>query len=464
MSTPQGDEPKPGDEEGKARRNAVAAREVALGAREHSMDARESAATRRELSLLEREEITRLREDAARAREEAREAVVARDELLAQMREANEQLVLATLRAQTLADEADAARLEISASEERFRSLVTASAAVVWQADAEGRVRVDPVGWHAFTGLPVEEVSPGPHGWPEAILQQIHPIDREPLRAAWVRAAATGEPFTHQHRVQLKDGQYVWVASRAVPIRREGAVSEWIGMMTDISARVRVEEAREQFIAILGHDLRNPLLAISMGVSLLRRSELPGRATEVVARIGISAKRIDEMVHDLLDFARGRLGGGIPVVPRPCDVGLICSQQVDEVAQASPGRAIRLHTSGDLAGEWDPRRLEQVLSNLISNAVQHGQDPIEVTAAGEGPQVVIAVHNQGPPIPPTTIARIFEPYQRGARSGARGLGLGLYVASEIVRAHRGTIEVNSAPGDGTTFTVRLPRSAADGGR
>jgi signal transduction histidine kinase len=280
------------------------------------------------------------------------------------------------------------------------------------------------------------------------------------VRETWTEAVATASPYECQHRIRSRSGGYGWVAARAVPVPKTGTVREWIGMMTDISDRVRVEQAREQFIGILGHDLRNPLNAILMGVELL--GDLPESHASVVARVARSAHRIEAMIRDLLDFARGRLAGGIPVEPRPCDLQALCEEVVEEMQQAHPDRAIRFEAAGDLRGEWDPDRVEQVVSNLIGNAVTHGTGPVRVTGRDEGDEVVTTVHNQGPAIPTAALPILFEPFTRPVqeRPGARskGLGLGLYIASEIVQAHGATISVASKEGQGTTFTIRWPRS------
>ncbi|HET7500336.1 MAG TPA: HAMP domain-containing sensor histidine kinase [Kofleriaceae bacterium] len=247
--------------------------------------------------------------------------------------------------------------------------------------------------------------------------------------------------------------------ARAVPLANTGVIREWVGMMSDISDRVRVEQAREQFIGILGHDLRSPLSAIMMGIELL--DELPEPHRGVVARVGRSAQRIEAMIRDLLDFARGRLAHGIPVTPRPCDLRVVCDQIVEEIKQAHPDRAISFEPRGDLRGEWDPDRIEQAVSNLVSNAISHGTGPVRVISWEEGDEVVTTVHNRGRPVPAAVIPTLFEPFTRPAPEAGsappKGLGLGLYIASEIVRAHGGGIAVASSEREGTTFTMRWPR-------
>jgi PAS domain S-box-containing protein len=437
------------------RKRGQRARKQAVSVREDTVGVRESAVSSRELSLSEREELARLREEALRTRDEIADVMASQEHLLAQMREANERLVLATVRAEELAEQATLARIEIAQSEERFRSLVSTSAAVVWYANAEGFIHVDPESWLAFTGLDVDTQVEKP-GW----LHAVHPDDRAQVLEAWARATSTGDLYILQHRLRRPGGTYAWVVSRAVPIPRVGAVREWIGMMTDVTDRMLVEEARERFIAILGHDLRTPLAAIVTGFELLERAELKGSFGRAVERIGRSATRMEAMIEDVLDFARGRFGSGIPIRREPCHLGRITTDQVEEMRSAFPDRDIRLEVTGDLDGDLDASRIEQLLSNLVGNAIHHGADPITVSARDDGDDLLLSVHNGGAPIPAALQARLFEPFLEGTPGTAGGLGLGLYIASEIVRAHGGSIAVSSAEGQGTRFDIRLPRHRA----
>ncbi|MDQ3368163.1 MAG: PAS domain-containing sensor histidine kinase [Myxococcota bacterium] len=382
-----------------------------------------------------------------------------RERLLEQMRDANERLVLATIRADELTDAANTAREAAADNEERFRSLVTSAAAVVWSADGAGRIRVDRPSWDTFVGIELDEADP--RGWLVAVPAEDHDlIDR-----AWADARARSVPYSCQHRLRKRDGAMGWVVARAAPIMKGGVVREWIGMMTDVSERVRIEEAREQFIAILGHDLRNPLSAIALGAELL--VELPEPYARMGGQIARSARRMEIMIRDVMDFTRGRLGGGIPVMLRDCDLAGICREVVSEMTQAYPQRDIQLATEGVVRGQCDSDRMEQVISNLIGNAITHGEDPITVAVRDAGDEIELIVESSGPPISELSMARMFEPYSRGIRllpkgEIAPGLGLGLYIVSEIVRAHKGTIEVTS--GVRTAFTVRYPHHPAAGRR
>jgi len=221
----------------------------------------------------------------------------------------------------------------------------------------------------------------------------------------------------------------------------------------------RESEARERFISILGHDLRTPLSVISMAASVLSENDIsPEQRERASARIRRSTERMSRMIRDVLDFARGRLGGGIPIAPRDCDLGVLCQQSVDELRGAHPDRDVQLLQTGeDLRARADGDRAIQVIANLVGNALQHGQDPVRVTARAEPAAVVIEVENRGPPIPPELVSRLFEPFGKKERTRTSGLGLGLYIANGIVRAHGGVLQVRSGPEPQTTFTVRWPR-------
>jgi signal transduction histidine kinase len=231
-----------------------------------------------------------------------------------------------------------------------------------------------------------------------------------------------------------------------------------------LAERARIQEFQERFIAILGHDLRNPLAAIEMGASLLERSATEPKAAKVLTRIHDSTHRMSRMIGQILDLARSRLGGGLEVRPAPIDLCVTLTRIVDELRVAFPERAPTLHCSDPLLGSWDGDRLEQVFSNLVGNAIHHGRTgtPVTVHVRDDGALVVVEIHNEGPPIAEETRAKLFDPFRRGDRESrttqTSGLGLGLYISHEIVAAHGGSVEVRSTADDGTTFVVKLPRA------
>jgi signal transduction histidine kinase/FixJ family two-component response regulator len=231
-------------------------------------------------------------------------------------------------------------------------------------------------------------------------------------------------------------------------------------------AQRAIVEFQERFVAVLGHDLRNPLAALSMATALLRRRLAPAADEAVgrtLGRIETSTRRMTRMVEQILDLTRSRIGGGIVVNPAPVDLGTVLTGAVDELRTAHPHRAIVLRCPA-ISGSWDRDRMEQVFSNLIGNAIHHGdaKQPVTVEARDEGHQVCIEVHNHGAPIPGSLLPVLFEPFRRGERDGqsanTAGLGLGLYISQQIVLAHGGDIQVHSHPDDGTRFRVTLSRT------
>jgi len=227
-----------------------------------------------------------------------------------------------------------------------------------------------------------------------------------------------------------------------------------------------IGEFREQLIGIVGHDLRNPLNTILLAAQhLVLHEGLGEKATELARKITRSASLAARLIDQLLDLTRSRLGGGIPIDPRPFDLSEVCLQVTGETELTHPDRPVRLDVRGDSTGVWDRDRLYQLLANLVGNAVQHGEprSAIDLRVDGGETEVVIEVANRGEPIPPAMLPVIFDAFRKGRRahpSRTHGLGLGLFIAQQIARSHGGSIAVTSSGGEGTTFRVRLPRGTA----
>jgi signal transduction histidine kinase len=231
----------------------------------------------------------------------------------------------------------------------------------------------------------------------------------------------------------------------------------------DLLSERQGAELREQFIAVLGHDLRNPLASIDAGAKLLLKTPLNERAITLVALIQNSVGRMAGLIDDVLDFARGRLGGGLPLNRSAREpLGPALEQIVTEMRMAAPDRAIEAEIALCDGVACDRARIAQLLSNLLGNALTHGaaDGPIRVRAFAEGGHFELSVANPGEPIPPATLERLFRPFSRAsAQPHKQGLGLGLYISSEIARAHGGTLDVTSTP-DETRFTFRMPSGEA----
>jgi signal transduction histidine kinase len=233
----------------------------------------------------------------------------------------------------------------------------------------------------------------------------------------------------------------------------------------------KVDHSRNLFLGVLGHDLRNPVSAMMMGAQLVKKiGPLNERQEMLIEQIGTSGDRAIEIMHQLLDITRARLGSGIHVLREQMDMAFLGRHLVDEMRSMHPSRIFTFKSSGDTTGVWDRPRLGQVLSNLLGNAVQYGFTdlPIDVTVVGDLKAVSVSVHNEGVPIPKDDIGGIFEALVRGGAEGggSTNLGLGLYITREIISAHGGTIRVASSEKDGTTFTALFPRvvDAAIGAR
>jgi two-component system sensor histidine kinase/response regulator len=231
----------------------------------------------------------------------------------------------------------------------------------------------------------------------------------------------------------------------------------------ELNDRTETLRLNEMFTALLAHDLRSPLSAILASAHLLQRRSSDQAALETAARIITSGKRMARMIEDMLDLARARLGGGILVKREAMDFKALVERVLREHQAAAPDRPIEACYSGTFDGHWDSERVAQVASNLIGNALKHGSAtaPVEVRLDGtQADCVVLVVKNPGT-IPPAILPHLFDPFRGGQREPGRGegLGLGLYIVSQIVQAHDGVVDVETGNGDETAFQVRLPRSS-----
>jgi signal transduction histidine kinase len=224
------------------------------------------------------------------------------------------------------------------------------------------------------------------------------------------------------------------------------------------------KDLREQFMAVLGHDLRNPLAAVDAGTRLLSRGKLDDTGKMVVAQIQDAVKRMSGLIDNVLDLARTRRGDGITLnISSDAPLGTTIDQVADELRMSWPGRVIDVDIDLQVPVACDHARVGQLLSNLLGNALKHGADaPVSVRAYARGDTFELSVANQGEPIPSERISRLFEPFYRSeATSNRQGLGLGLYIAAEIARAHGGSLEAASDPGE-TRFTLRMPAAVRHG--
>jgi PAS domain S-box-containing protein len=304
----------------------------------------------------------------------------------------------------------------------------------------------------------------------EEIRARYPPV--EALPAAWGDGAWAAIPLLVKDR-PIGALSFAFDAShRFDPEEREfslalaGQCAQALDRIHELSERKRAEELQRLIVGIVGHDLRTPLAAIFTSAKLLQLAgELTARQTRLVSSIQRAAARMESLARDLLDFTRARSARGIPVAPRPVHMDAICREAIQEAEASMPGCSIDYAPEGEGNGEWDPDRLAQLLGNLLSNALTHGEPgaPVALRWQGQPDHVVLRVENRGKPIPADSIPRLFEPFGRLAAPRGRhdGAGLGLFIAREIARAHGGCIEVTSGP-SGTVVSTWLPRRGRAG--
>jgi PAS domain S-box-containing protein len=370
-----------------------------------------------------------------------------------------EDLVLAEEMARRAAQMIENARLhqQLRQSEARFRLALDQANIAVFETDLELKMRW---GYNSqfgvsdaqFIGKTVSEIL-GDTG-----------IELDQLKR---RVLSTGESASKDFSAVLGDRRRHFMV-RYEALRGVGGIVGLTGATIDVTELKEAEEQlarelgfRERMMGVLGHDLRNPVSAVLGMAGLMRLdASLNDKTREGLGLIEQSARRMNEMIGTLLDFTRLRFHGSLPVTIEEIDLGELSRGVVAELQAAHRGRELTLSASGNLRGQWDPARMAQVISNLASNALSHGarESAVQVVLTEEREAVVLSVSNRGPTIPAALIERLFEPFQQGAEGGGgpRGLGLGLFIVREIVRAHGGAIDVRSDEGL-TTFSVRLPR-------
>lgn len=231
----------------------------------------------------------------------------------------------------------------------------------------------------------------------------------------------------------------------------------------------KVDHSKDLILGVLGHDIRSPLATIHMSAEIMKRTgALSERQLALMSQIESSSVRVRSIVTDLLDLARARLGAGIPLSRAAMSLSNLCEDIIAEMRVQHPARAFELSIAPDICGNWDKIRLGQVLSNLLGNAMQYGRSdrPVRVTLSAGEKNVQLSVHNEGPSIPRRHLETIFQSFSRGAQgmdsaaATGQNLGLGLFISREIVNAHGGTISAVSNEGEGTTFSIRLPKTPA----
>ncbi len=359
-------------------------------------------------------------------------------------------------------------------NEARYRSLVTATAQVIWIANAQGEFVDSLESWEQLTGFTKEALQ----GW--GWLEAIHPEDRELSAESWKQAIATQRIYEIEHRVLTAEGIYRFFIARAVPVLDEtGQVLEWIGTLSDITTRKQMEVAlqqraeelmianrvKDEFLAVLSHELRTPLTPILGWSKLLQTGKLnPTKIAEATATITRNPKLQMRLIDDLLDISR-ILHGKLSLTMTSVDLGNVVSAALDTVCLAAETKSLQIQMAiaspiGIVKG--DAGRLQQVVWNLLSNAIKFtpegGQIAVELSTVGSLAQ--IQVKDTGKGIQSDFLPYVFDYFRQADSATTRkfgGLGLGLAIVRQIVQLHGGTVRVDS-PGEGlgATFTVQIP--------
>jgi signal transduction histidine kinase len=272
-------------------------------------------------------------------------------------------------------------------------------------------------------------------------------------------------------RLDRGDQPLASVIADAAPVRdHDGRVLGAVGVFHDVNEvrrtaaeRREAEQFRDLFLGALGHELRNPLSVITAGSASLSRRAISTADLKLAHRMCSSARRMERMIAQLLEFVQVRLGGGLVIDRQRMDLGALTRNVLGQIDVSYPERTIELALEGELAGAWDRERLAAVISALVENALEHGRADatVNVTVRSRGNEIVLEVRNQGNPIPRELLPLIFDPFRRAEerkRMKSAGLGIDLYLAMEIVRAHHGTLTVSSSAEEGTVFRVTLPKT------
>jgi PAS domain S-box-containing protein len=427
----------------------------------------------------EQDELARLRRELLRARQELEELRAEREQSLMQMCEVNERLVIASVQADELAERAQAGRQRAEAlstrlaaneaaarvSEGQFRTIANTVPMLAWYAHPSGEIAWFNDRCYEYTGGSFVELA----GWKwESVLD---PADAPRVLAGWRAALKSGKPWEDTFRLRRHDGELRWFLSRALPLHdADGRVVRWFGTNVDVDAQKRAEarshaasRAKDEFLAILGHELRNPLAPILTALDLMKT----GAASPFPRELMIIERQVRHMVRlvdDLLDVSR-ITGGKVELALEAVELTEVVDRAIEMVSPLIEAKAhhlsVNVATSG-LTVTGDPVRLSQVVTNLLTNAAKYtpSHGAIDISAAREGAKVSLRIRDSGVGISAEMLPRVFELFsqerQTLARSGG-GLGLGLAIVKSLVEMHGGTITARSeGPGKGSELVLELP--------
>lgn len=356
----------------------------------------------------------------------------------------------------------------IRENEAYFRELTDHTPSMVWVTDEHSARTYVNRTWLEFTGKSVKDELG--FGW----LNDIHPEDAQDAYDAFLSATREREPLHIVYRLRRSDGSYHWMLDAGCPrFNSKGQFLGYIGSVADIEQQKQAERkleatisSRDEFMSVASHELRTPLTSLKLFLQMTKRTnareERPISAAELSSICDSSLRQVatlERLVEDLLDVSRLR-SGHLSIHPEKVKLSDVVREVVNKFSEQSAlsGNLIELNLDESICGRWDPYRVQQMVSNLVTNAIRHAPGtPIAIESHQEGKQAVLAVHDRGPGIPQEKLTKIFDRYERLSLSRtSHGLGLGLLITKGLVEAHDGKICVSCKKGEGTCFTVELP--------
>lgn len=346
---------------------------------------------------------------------------------------------------------------ELSLSEERFRILGETIPQMVWSASPDGSLDFVNKRWYQYTGQ-----KPGAaHGW--GWKEALHEEDYEPTLLKWNNSIITGEAFENELRLKDADGFYKWHILRAVPLKNsKGEIVKWFGSYTDIDENKKQNERKDEFIGIASHELKTPLTSIKAYVQLLSITLGSNENEQIktyLKRTNNYVERLNTLIADLLDVSKIQ-AGKLQFNMSEFKFDELLKESIENMQYTSPTHKLFTRGSTEVIVTGDRQRLEQVFINFITNAVKYspGADKVEINVHSSGDEITVAVKDQGIGIPKEKINKIFDRFYRVESSSHKfaGLGIGLFISSEIIKRHNGKIWVESEEGKGSTFYFSLP--------
>ncbi len=347
------------------------------------------------------------------------------------------------------------ARQIVEESEQQFRQLADSIIQMVWVTDANGMHEYYNKRWYDFTGSTYEDTKG--EGWN----QMFHADDRDKAWESWRHSLQTGEPYEIEYRLKNHNGEYVWVLGRAAPFYgSDGKIAKWFGTCTDIHQQKLLQQQKDDFISIASHELKTPITTLKAGIQLLDRSieNQPAKVSTLLNRAQKNIEKVSSLVSDLLNasqFNHGQLHlnkSSINLSEMICE----CCEYIGVEGAFN----ISIQGDTDIQVNADSDRIGQVITNFIANAMKYAQNSkqiiIEIERINE--KVRVSVIDGGEGVAAEKLPHLFERYYRADSSGSQysGLGLGLYICSEIIKKHGGEIGVESELGHGSRFWFTLP--------